>query len=413
MYNLKNKIILYAIGGLLFGGLMDFVVLIAMGPHDNYLYHSFAEKITNLSTLPLHKFLTINCPKPMVLTVLFCYFFFWGGMGVVFISLLNDFFRKRGTPRISLAIIAGITAGMLAPPLLMISALNPSHGDDKQNLLYAIETHDHATVEYMLKNGANTNFNFKGDTPLIKAIRENDVGITELLLKYNANPNMQGMSGHTPLLFAAGTNFEILKTLIQHHADINAINSYGHNALSFCLAAEHLDEKTKIEMIRYLGKQGINPNLGNPEMKGLTVLDYATGYLGVNAAPCIVSALREIGAKTSVELRMEMPVEQIDRTSVFVARIEYVKPATIVLPNGLLVPAWQMHGVIIKNIKPAMAFKPGNKIIIPVPDHVQRNVLGSFPPEKIKDRICWIALQNKYGSHYLGDIDIYPLTQKK
>lgn len=179
---------------------------------------------------------------------------------------------------------------------------------ERRPLFAAIAAGDQAGVRAALDAGASAVApNPQGDPPLLKAIVVGDLGIVRLLLAAGADPNQPGASGEPPLTLAAridapalqwlaqrgGTVKEdrfapLLEALIQHGADLRAAGPeaarYGvlnaclpvlqtldrlglawtepdpgaggpAPALAASLLALAVHQRTKVEIVRFLGQR--------------------------------------------------------------------------------------------------------------------------------------------------------------
>lgn len=410
MINFKKNLLTYIIGGLIFSLMMEFVVFKGTGNNENYFHFYFWGPLTNISTLPIRNYLLMIYPSGI--GILFVYFFFMGGFLSVTLAIFRPRVRERKTSQSLIHDV--IWSGVFFMPFIFIIAiLNPPSMEKnrEQELLQAVNVSAYSKVETLLQNGTDADCQaiMIPESPLCIAVRQNDRKMVHLLLKYKADPN----KGYPLLLASGGHNLEIMRELIENKADINVKDSYGNNALNYCYVpkGEPLSPTAqKVKMIEYLGKQGINPNLFQSDSQDKTVLD-SLMERRANTAPQIIAALKRIGAKSALEVKMEMPVEKINRRSVFVLRVDAIT-STPQQHSGHWVERWQITGSVVKSLT-------GHIDGIKIGDHVsfyieERDVTRNFginSPEKIKGKTCWIALQNEYKSEYLGDIDIYQLDK--
>ncbi|OXM15693.1 ankyrin repeat domain-containing protein [Paenibacillus herberti] len=108
-----------------------------------------------------------------------------------------------------------------------------------QQLLQAAERKDAATLEKLIKDGANINAqDSKGRTAAMIATYNNDIASAKVILEAGADVNIQDEMKNTPFLYAgAEGNLEILKLTIAAGADPTITNRYNGTAL--IPASEH------------------------------------------------------------------------------------------------------------------------------------------------------------------------------
>ena len=164
-------------------------------------------------------------------------------------------------------------------------------------------------------------------------------------------------------------------------------------------------------MIEYLGQKGINPNLRNPgsTAKNETVLDHALQKCW-KTDPRIIAALRKIGAKTSGEIKMETPVDKLAFDSVFIVKVDEIINRPIQI-NGRWYGRWIMKGAVVKILKPSSPIELGSKIELVIGNGCIEDYFDE-PAEKLKGKIYWVGLQEKYDDHYMGKFDFYPYNNQ-
>lgn len=69
------------------------------------------------------------------------------------------------------------------------------------------------TVETLLKNGADVNTQYQGNTLLHQAVQQNQADLTQILINHHAEINQQGKFGFPLLIAIKHHNFEIIKML--------------------------------------------------------------------------------------------------------------------------------------------------------------------------------------------------------
>jgi uncharacterized protein len=135
-------------------------------------------------------------------------------------------------------------------------------------LLQAKAEVDATAAVYAGASGVNT-----GLTALMQAAASGDTATVQLLLRHGANPNAKSsyevtdpdggtrIAGSTPVLMSA-SNADVLRVLVEGGADIHVKDRDGNSVLMH--AAENLDAAT----VRYLLSKGLN--VGDKNRKGLT-----------------------------------------------------------------------------------------------------------------------------------------------
>ena len=310
MVKLKKYIVVYVLGGILFGLMMEFIVFKGLGNNENYLHLYLWGPLTNFLTLPIRDYLMEIYPNGM--GILFTYFFLMGGFLSVVLTMLITPLEKKATPQLPISNIIG--CGLAFVPIISMTIMLNQPSKEKyreQELLRAVDTSAYSKAETLLRNGADVNCRAIRITepPLCVAVRKNDIIMVRLLLKYNADPN----EGY-PLLLAAGQNLEIMQDLIKNKADINIVDPYGKNALFYCyckVGEPPLQIERKIKMIEYLGEQGINPNSFESDLKDKTMLDCLMEH-HMNTEPKIIAALKKIGAKSALDIKLKKTVDKIN-----------------------------------------------------------------------------------------------------
>ena len=109
-------------------------------------------------------------------------------------------------------------------------------------LMYAALYGDAASVQRLLKSGANPNLqNDAGATALMWAT--DDAEKTRLLLEVGADPNTRSGEGRTALLMAAGRygSSAVVQLLLDHMADASAVTPQGQSAVRAAALAGDAD----------------------------------------------------------------------------------------------------------------------------------------------------------------------------
>ena len=173
------------------------------------------------------------------------------------------------------------------------------------SLIAAVGAKDRATMQTMLKRGADINSqNRLGQTPIIAAVNTNDIkfvkeiltyhpnleiqdnagrsplmhaiqndneAIAKLLMVQGANPQTQDLVGTTPLILAAKNgNTVLVKEILASGADVNTQDKLGRSALSW--AVENKDNET---FYAVMSKNNLRPDLPYSQ-ENVTPLTVAT-----------------------------------------------------------------------------------------------------------------------------------------
>ena len=118
-------------------------------------------------------------------------------------------------------------------------------------LIYAIHKADDKTVEFLLRNGANPNYDpLQGNgmytaralTPLLRCIFLEKTSTLKILLKNGADANFMPSHGMTPIKYAILVdNQECLQILIDNKADINLLDKDNKTPLEFAIVENKKD----------------------------------------------------------------------------------------------------------------------------------------------------------------------------
>jgi ankyrin repeat protein len=162
----------------------------------------------------------------------------WPLLGLV-ASAISLSAAGAGTTLID-AVRAGDRAAVRAR--LARSAVNSTEADGMTALHWAVRGDDLATVELLLKAGANAGAaNRYGITPLSLAATNGNAAITRALLKAGANADAAGPDGETVLMTAARAgSAEVVNALLDRGVNVNAAEGWqGQTALMWAAAENH------------------------------------------------------------------------------------------------------------------------------------------------------------------------------
>jgi ankyrin repeat protein len=124
--------------------------------------------------------------------------------------------------------------------------------DGTTPLHWAVHNNDVATVDRLIKSGADVNAkNEFGATPMSEAAANGNTTIIEKLLNAGADPNSTGPDGMTALMvIAQGTNVKAAKILLDHHANVNAAEQQKKQTALMWAAAQNQPEMVKLLVTR-------------------------------------------------------------------------------------------------------------------------------------------------------------------
>lgn len=98
-------------------------------------------------------------------------------------------------------------------------------------------------LDFLLEQGIDVNYHHdQGFTVLIEAVGENDIATVQKLLKKGADVNLKTTNfwGGTALMKAAENgNEEIVRLLLEHGADVNVLDNYKEAALVYAVKKGH------------------------------------------------------------------------------------------------------------------------------------------------------------------------------
>jgi ankyrin repeat protein len=152
---------------------------------------------------------------------------------------------------------------------------------DSRDLLVAIRNGDHASVQKLLRAGANVNSRDPdGTTALMHSVLESDVSMMKLLLDSGAEVNARNALDSTALMYAAA-DFEKTRLLLNRGADVKvkgkggatpmsvAVSAFGSTPVLRLLMAKGAEpenrlmigaaQKGDLEAVRFLLSIGVSP----------------------------------------------------------------------------------------------------------------------------------------------------------
>lgn len=235
---------------------------------------------------------------------------------------VNVFNRNSRTP---LSLAASLShLGLIKQLLERGASVKPTHPN--LGVLSAVLDNTQTSVQQkqqaialLMANGAS----FQG-SELLNAIRWRQLDMVEFLIKQGANINYQ--DGSSTLMMAIATNqdatpeqrLRIMDRLLAHGANINAKNAWGNTALAEAVLQYH---PSKQYVIDYLLKHGATVNIADHNQTTPLMLAAQTPYPEVSIANRIklINSLLKYGAdihaqnqqgKTAVDLTSDPQVQQ-------------------------------------------------------------------------------------------------------
>ena len=175
---------------------------------------------------------------------------------------------------------------ILITVIFMATILGCNHNNQLDVDLHdALLKYDSDKVEFLLKNGANSNAIYWADTSIVEIASEiGDIKSLNILIKYGANVNYQGHLDQTALHRAK--NAAIAISLIKNGAKVNSFDSFNQTPL----------HKTKDSNIaKILLDNGANINVKN--VFGDTPLHLAVEHNNYDLAKLLIVR----GADTSIK----------------------------------------------------------------------------------------------------------------
>lgn len=192
--------------------------------------------------------------------------------------------------------------------------INAKTKNNKTPLYYAVKTRQLDIIDYLLSLGVNVNIpvypekftplhvaidlrymdvihklltvkclninkrNTDGESPLLHAVRISFHEAFESLLEAGAKCDVQDEKGNTALMMGVIHGMEYVQPLINKGANLNIKNKRNQTAMTFAL---QLPMSKKIEMERYLVKNGAEPNVIGDDGNPFTVLASNAGDIDV------------------------------------------------------------------------------------------------------------------------------------
>jgi len=163
------------------------------------------------------------------------------------VSALLDAGQPRGRVGFLAGVSAIVTAGLVtlavAPMIAVAQEPRPLRVTAIDRALYeAAEEGDVASVEQLLRAGANVNSAIRGDgSPLIGAARKGRLPVVQLLLDRGADPDLPVSGDGNALIMAAGAGHaEVVTLLLNRGAVIDRVVPGDENALITASARGHL-----------------------------------------------------------------------------------------------------------------------------------------------------------------------------
>lgn len=127
------------------------------------------------------------------------------------------------------------------------------------------------------------------------------LGLLDYFLDHGANPNLKcGVNDdddyYTPIMSfiydqTSGASLEAIEKLYERGADLNETDVYGNTALSIA-AASRFENKTTINIVKFLLQNGADPN--KPNNSGLTPYEKAITKGNYRIAPMIRDASQKL-----------------------------------------------------------------------------------------------------------------------
>ena len=183
-------------------------------------------------------------------------------------------------------------------------------------LFIAVKNMNYETVRSCLNTGADVNHIhqsniFGWSNPLNEAIRNRDVKMLNLLMEYNVQINFSPKNGLQAPLYEAvnAKNAEIVKLLIEKGADVNQTNELGITIFDLAIqfgevkiVQELLDNQVvfdqqqafftairvnHIKLVEYFFDL-FSIDINAPNKEGITPLEYATTYSGIDMVKCLL-----------------------------------------------------------------------------------------------------------------------------
>ncbi|ORY37859.1 ankyrin, partial [Neocallimastix californiae] len=171
----------------------------------------------------------------------------------------------------------------------MEKGLNINQEDEERNtlLIYALETRNYGTIQYLLKHHANIEA-INNHIEKISLLKFNNINfnkknqkILDLLKKYNLDINRKDNDNNTPLIYAINANNkDMVSYFLNHQANIQAVNE-KINIIDSLIINKRIKnyyfsssiEKTKYNILEMLLNYGLDVN--STDIEGKLLIDYA------------------------------------------------------------------------------------------------------------------------------------------
>lgn len=91
-------------------------------------------------------------------------------------------------------------------------------------------------VDFLLKSGANVNYNSEMGSALTAAVFRGNLDLSMKLLQNDANPNLTDLKGVTPLMYATQfKNKDLIKLLLKYNSDKSLKDNSGMTAFEYAI----------------------------------------------------------------------------------------------------------------------------------------------------------------------------------
>jgi ankyrin repeat protein len=220
-------------------------------------------------------------------------------------------------------------------------------------LHFAMDKHNKAMVELLLKNKADPNKqNSAGETPLLMAAKENkDKDIVELLLAYGADVNYQGpesQSFQTPLHAAINAwAVDNVKMILSKKANLEIRNKEGYTPMQLAVAA------LRMELLEPLLKAGANPNV--TYLNGETLLHVSVRSNGTNQIALLLAHGANVDANNQDQLTPLADAVMRQNTKICVILLKAGANPNVTVPDYRMAQ-------ILQRIESPQDQKPYNRI---------------------------------------------------
>ena len=138
---------------------------------------------------------------------------------------------------------------------------------EKTPLFYAVENNYQNIVEYLLKNGANTEFQYNGETVLYYAAKKNKLDLVKELIRHKADIEAKDKYGATPLHLAViHGHLDIIEYLLDNKYQVaftESTDKNGYTPLYYATWKGYIDKKKYIDIMKCLLQKRANINHEN------------------------------------------------------------------------------------------------------------------------------------------------------